>query len=119
MLDNKTKILYPIVMSAFLKSFGKKLKGYRISNGLSQEKLAELSNVSTNTISMLENGKTFIKYKNLCSICKVLKIQEIDLFSFSMPKSQNISIMNQIIAKIKLLEPNKQKQILDIIKTFE
>ena len=36
-----------------------------------------------------------------------------------MPKSQNNSLMNQIIAKIKLLEPNKQKQILDIINTLE
>lgn len=106
-------------MSEFLIGFGKKLKGYRKLAGLSQEKLAELVNVSTNTIAYIENGRTFIKYKNLKKLCEVLNINEVDLFDFSMKEKENSSTIEKITAKAKLLNPSQQKQILEIISTFQ
>ncbi len=105
-------------MSEFLINFGKKIKGYRDFLGISQEKLAELINVST-TIASLENGKTFIKYKNLKKLCNALNINEVDLFNFSMTEKENSSMIEKITEKVKQLTPLQQKQILEIIKTFE
>lgn len=106
-------------MSEFLDKFGKRIKDYRKIKKLSQEKLAELIDASTNTISALELGKTFITYKNLQKLCKVLEIQEVDLFNFSMKNKKQASIVDEINNEVKKLSLQKQKQILEIIKTFD
>lgn len=104
-------------MSYFLNEFGKKIKGYRELHGYSQEKLGELVDVSTKTVVFWENGKSFIEYPTLVRLCKVLDIEEVQLFDF---KTQNTeSYVDQISAITSKLTPLKQKQILDIIKTFE
>lgn len=106
-------------MSEFLTKFGNKIKNYRKIACLSQEKLAELVNVSTNTISSLERGLTFIKYDTLKKICRVLNINEVDLFDFPMSNKRYSSIIDEINNEIKLLSPKQQKQILEILKTFK
>ena len=45
-----------------LKNFGKIIRIERIKNDLSQEKLAELLNVSMRTISLIESGKQHPKF---------------------------------------------------------
>ncbi len=106
-------------MSEFLEKFGKKIREFRSLKKISQEKLAELIDSSTTTISTLELGKTFITYKNLQKLCKVLEIQEVDLFNFSMKNKKQASIVDEINNEVKKLSLQKQKQILEIIKTFD
>ncbi len=104
-------------MSYFLKEFGKKIRGYREMRGLSQEKLGELVDVSTKTIVLWETGKSFIEYPTLVRLAKALDVEEAQLFEI---KPQNhITAADQISAIVAGLSPAKQKQILDIIKTFE
>lgn len=104
-------------MSYFLKEFGKKIRGYRELRGLSQEKLGELVDVSTKTIVLWETGKSFIEYPTLVRLAKALDVEEAQLFEF---KPQNhTTAADQISAIVSGLSPAKQKQILDIIKTFE
>ena len=104
-------------MSYFLKEFGKKVRGYRELQGLSQEKLGELVDVSTKTIVLWEAGKSFIEYPTLVRLAGALKIEEAQLFEFKPQGCETIA--NQILAIVSKLPPIKQKQILDIIKTFE
>ena len=106
-------------MSEFLEKFGKKVKEYWKLKHLSQEQLAELINVSTNTISVLERGKTFIQYKNLTAICKVLEIKEVDLFDFSMGSKKTDKISEKINIKVKELSVPQQMQVLEIVNTFK
>ena len=108
-------------MSKFLKQFGQNLKEYRKLCGFkSQEKFAEAVGVATNTISAVENGKSFFKMENFQKVCDVLNITPAVLFNFgSMEKNSKIKYEKIIMAKVKKLNINKQKQILDIIKTFE
>lgn len=106
-------------MSEFLKKFGKKLKEYRNLKGISQERLGELVNLSTNTIAYLENGRSFIKYKNLTAICKVLEIKEVDLFDFSMGSKKTDKISEKINIKVKELSVPRQMQVLEIVNTFK
>ena len=108
-------------MSKFLTQFGKNLKEYRKLCGFkSQEKFAEAVGVATNTISAVENGKSFFKMENFEKVCNVLNITPDVLFNFgSVEKNSKIKYEKIIMAKVKKLNINKQKQILDIIKTFE
>ena len=85
--------------------------------GLSQEKLGELVDVSTKTIVLWETGKSFIEYPTLVRLAKALDVEEAQLFEFK-PQS-NTTAVDQISAIVSGLSPAKQKQILDIIKTFE
>lgn len=104
-------------MSYFLDEFGKKIKGYRELRGYSQEKLGELVDVATKTVVFWENGKSFIEYPTLVRLCQALEIEEVQLFDFKPQNGESYSA--QAAALISKLPPAKQKQILDIIKTFE
>ncbi|MEX2805006.1 helix-turn-helix transcriptional regulator [Streptococcus sp. H31] len=58
-----------------------KLKEAREKSGLSQEELAERSQVSRTTISLLENGKeTTVKLRTLQRLAVVLNIALSDFF---------------------------------------
>lgn len=104
-------------MSYFLNEFGKKIKGFRELKGLTQEKLGELVDVAGNTVGLWENGKSFIEYPTLLRLCQALEIEEVQLFDFKPQNGDSYSA--QAAAIISKLTPAKQKQILDIIKTFE
>jgi transcriptional regulator with XRE-family HTH domain len=56
-----------------------KIKYYRTQCGLTQEKLGELSGVSTDYISELERGKKLPSIKRLDMIANALKI---DIYKF-------------------------------------
>jgi transcriptional regulator with XRE-family HTH domain len=64
--------------------FGANVKEHRILNRLSQMTLAEMINVSTNTISEIETGKKFVSANTLVSLAEVFKIDTYELFK---PKS--------------------------------
>ena len=56
-----------------LKKFGKLIKIERIKNDLTQEKLAELLNVSTRTVSLIESGLQQPKLFLVIAMSNVLK----------------------------------------------
>lgn len=48
--------------------------------GLTQKELAEKLNVSTNTISLMEQGKSWLSLPKILKLCKVLDISLFDIF---------------------------------------
>lgn len=107
-------------MDGFLKKFGKSISGYRKLRGLTQEQLAEKVERATTTVSAWENGKFFLEYPSILKLCAALDITVEDLFSFASESSlKNNSTMNEIITLLKQHTPAKQKQFLEILKTFE
>lgn len=62
------------------KIFGENVKYFRKQKGLSQEKFAELLNVSTNHISVIETGSKFVTYKLLERIIDILEVTPASLF---------------------------------------
>lgn len=103
-------------MDKFLKKFGQRLRTLRKACGLSQEKFAEKLNLSTNTISTIETGKTFIKYPTLKNICKALNITPEELFNWG---NEPDELLAEIMICAKTLTPAQQKQLIEIIKTFK
>ena len=60
--------------------FGQNLKKYRGASGLSQSKLAELCNISTNYIVQMELGRKFPSASVIETLAKVLEIHFHQLF---------------------------------------
>ena len=108
-------------MDLFLNEFGRKIKNLRKSKGYSQEKLAELIGVSTNSVSAWENGHSFIKKSSLKKLCNALGITESDLLDTSdnYINANESSYIFEIVNKLKNLSKEQQIQILHIIETFK
>ena len=61
---------------------GLKIRVERQKQKLSQEKLAELSELNRNFIGMIERGETIVTVKNLESIANALNLDIKELFNF-------------------------------------
>lgn len=65
-----------------LLELGNKIRLERMKRDMSQEKLAELANVSIRTISDIERGITDIRYTNLIQIAKAFQLTTSQLLNF-------------------------------------
>ena len=65
-----------------IKKLGIKIRIERQKQKISQEKLAEMSNLNRNFIGMIERGETNVTVKNLENIANALIIDIKDLFNF-------------------------------------
>lgn len=84
------------------KIFGENVKFYRKKRGLSQEQLAELLEISTNHLSVIETGTKFVTYKLLEKIVQELKVLPASLFycsEIAEKDNSNINKINTIIAE--------------------
>lgn len=63
-----------------MKSFGKKVAEVRKSRGVTQQELAERTNMSVVAIAYIETGKRWARLGTLNKIAKALKIKISDLF---------------------------------------
>lgn len=108
-------------MEVFLKEFGKRVRYYRKLKGYSQEYLASLVGVSTNSVAAWERGEAFIRKTVLKNLCKTLEIIPQDLFSHKIQKleAEEGSTLLEIFNVAKDLSISKQKQVLTILKTFK
>lgn len=61
-------------------SIGKKIRALRIENGLSQEKLAEYTNLSREHISCIECGKHLTSLETLYNIAQYFEIDIKEFF---------------------------------------
>ncbi len=66
-------------MSAILIKFGKKVRLYRLKKKLSQEKLAELTDLHRTYIGQIESGKRNVALMNISKIAKALGVSPRDL----------------------------------------
>lgn len=94
-------------MDEFLKKFGEQIRSRREYYGFSQEHLAELVDVSTNTINSIENGKTFLTYQTLKSLCSALDVTPPMLFNFEVPKEKPDKNLHLLIKSYHLHSNNK------------
>ncbi len=63
---------------------GQKIKFERTKRDMSQEQLAELSNISIHGVSNIETGKADVKYTNLLKIAKAFNIKISELLDFNL-----------------------------------
>ena len=100
-----------------MKKFGINVKKYRTSLGITQEKLAELCDCSSQTISGTETGYSFPSSKVLFKLAENLQVPLMYLFNFG--EDTNISSKAEDFMILKSLSeiPLHKKQI--IVKVIE
>lgn len=81
-------------------AIGKRIRQYRIQQELTQEYLAEKSDISITHISRIENGSAKPSLQVLVNICNVLNIAINDLMQDSLTASKNETAfqLNQLLA---------------------
>ncbi|MBR1942729.1 helix-turn-helix transcriptional regulator [bacterium] len=64
-------------------NIGQKIRIERTKKSLSQEKLAEITNISIKTIGKIERGQTDFVISNLISVAEALNVDVKELFNFT------------------------------------
>lgn len=102
-----------------MKKFGENVKKYRIRLGLTQEKLSELCDCSSQTISGTETGYSFPSSKVLFKLSQMLHVPLMYLFNFGEDpvitgKENDSAILNYLSE----LTPEQKELALKIIKAI-
>ena len=94
---------------------GSRLKQARIKAGLTQQELAEQTNLSVAFISRIERGSSHINLKRLSEICEILGVTEGYILNGASSTSSNYltSEFNDILNNVSA---DKQKLIYKIAK---
>ncbi len=82
----KYSIIYNKIRMKNIKllELGNKIRLERMKRDLSQEKLAELANISVRTVSDIERGITDIRYTNLLQISEAFGLSVSELLNFKL-----------------------------------
>lgn len=87
---------------------GKKIKRMRQNRGLTQEKLAEMVDISLRTLSGIEIGENFVTSDTLEKIINALETDLEELFTFEHIKSQK-ELLKDIDLYIAKLTADREK----------
>lgn len=90
------------------KEFGQKIRRMRLKKGLTQEKLAELIDVSQRTLSGIETGDSFVTAETFDRLVSALNTTPEDLFFISHLKPVS-ELKNEIISALSTFEDEPQK----------
>ena len=122
-LKNIFYLSHRIFYMGIKNQLGYTIKAFRKQNNLTQEKLAELIDISTHAISSIERGINSPNIKNLEKISKILKIplsefyKNIDDTKHLTDKKQNL--INSIIGILYKLTERELQILLKQTKAFE
>lgn len=100
-------------MTNIKKHLGSNIKYYRIKKGISQAKLAEMANMATNYLGLLENGKKFPSAEMLERIASALGKDPTDLFvlePIEQDWKENILTKIEMLIDIELKALRKKKK---------
>jgi len=93
------------------------LKEYRRKNGFSQDKLAEMANISSQYLATVETCRKFPTPEVLDRLSKALKIETYELFIFASSPQKELEklrqdIIGEVVNAIKqsFAEENKSKK---------
>lgn len=101
------------------KEIGKKIKNMRIEMGYTQEKLAELVDISQKALSSIEIGENFLKAETLDKILEAFDITADELFNTNKFKDSDelLKMINKNISKIGD-NPEKLEIIYNLTKSL-
>ena len=112
--------IYIWVEQEIVRNIGHHIKKKREIMGLTQEKLAELMDISITTISRLENGQQCTSVKNLIKLANILQLDVSDLFSsYKFSDAMDLKENDELIITIlKQCSPQQKKHFIEYMKWF-
>ena len=98
-------------------SIGKKIRKYRKQRGMTQDELAEKTNLSTNHLGAIERAEKNLTLSNLINIANALDVTADMLLCDEIRNGYKIktSIITEKIEKLSLSDRDKIMQMLDIM----
>ncbi len=113
---NPFKIGKKVFMMNIKQLIGLRIKELRKSKHLSQEKLAEMLDISQNALSYIEMGENFFTSETLEKLATALDVQPNEIFSFQhLDKKENL--LNEIVQMLEK-NPDKIQEIYKITKAI-
>ena len=113
---NPFKIGKKVFMMNIKQLIGLRIKELRKSKHLSQEKLAEMLDISQNALSYIEMGENFFTSETLEKLATALDVQPYEIFSFQhLDKKENL--LDEIL-QILEKNPDKIQEIYKITKAI-
>ena len=102
------------------KSLGEKIKRLRKKRNMTQEKLAELVDISPRNLSKIEVGDCFVKAETLERLLNALDVSSEELFANDYIKNKE-ELLAEIYKQIELAKDDNAKleKIYRIIKIIE
>ena len=96
---------------------GNRIRKTRMNCGITQEKRAEMVDISTNFMSLIENGRN-MSVETLVKIADALGVTVDYLLSDTM-EVQGDKIMNQIAQNLSTLSDDEKLFFLNVIKQYK
>lgn len=94
---------------------GSRIKQARLKAGLTQQEMAEKTNLSVAFISRVERGSSHINLKRLSEFCSILNISEGFILN-GVSDEDDTYLYNEFNAILKKCSPEKQKLIYKLSK---
>ena len=96
---------------------GSRLKQARLKSGLTQQEMAEKTNLSVAFISRIERGTSHINLKRLSEFCSILNISEGYILN-GVSDEDDKYLYNEFNDILKKCSPEKQKLIYKLSKVI-
>ena len=101
-------------MDDLLKEMGQRLVARRKHLGLTQDELAERSDLTTQTISTSETGRKALRPENIIKLSEALDVS-VEYLLLGKVSDTDVSILG---AKVSKLTPDQYRHLEDIIDSF-
>lgn len=99
------------------KEFGKRVRQYRKTMGLSQMKFAEKADITFQTLSSIEHGITFPSYPILMKIIETLNVPIVKLFCYDEETVtvKDTEVFNYTVELLEQLDYEKESSFLNLL----
>jgi len=99
------------------KRIGARIKECREKSGLTQEQLAEITDISTGYLSSIERGERFPRVDNLIAILNAIGASANDIF-VDVLDNANLFKASELTSRLNALPLNEQRRILAVLETL-
>jgi transcriptional regulator with XRE-family HTH domain len=99
--------------------FGKQVQYLRRFNKLTQEQLAEKTELSVDTISNVERGLSSSRLETIDSLAKALSVSPVELFQFEGPAEHHSSSRKDVQRLVKLISQCPKDRLPKLIAIVE
>lgn len=99
--------------------FGKKLKKLREARGLTQQELAELCDMQTNSITLIEIGERAASFSTIELLAEKLGVSYAELFNFDFEEGFEPSkqkLLDYLNSELKIFDENLLQHMLQYSK---
>lgn len=99
--------------------FGKRLKQLRESRGLTQQELAELCDMQTNSIGLIEIGKRAASFSTIEILAEKLDVHYYELFSFSFGNDPGKEeLIEELTTEVSVFDKTLLKHMISYAKSM-